>query len=420
MNAIEQGFEERIQQHRTAEFRLLVRDAAGVPVPAARVDARLVRHDFRLGANGFLIRNRGSQPLGSRSNDGLVIEYERAFAGLLNAATLPFYWGNYESEPGQENTTRLECMAAWCLEHGMRAKGHPLAWHEVFPKWAGNLPDDEVLRRLRARITRLVKTFKGQVDTWDVFNETTVAARVENDVGRWVQARGATECVAETLRLAREANPEAELLYNDFNVSPAMEELVGKLKEQGVSFDAIGIQSHMHKGVWTLEKTWQTCETYARFGLPLHFTEATILSGRPKAEDDNDWHRLQKDWCSTPEGEARQLEEGQRFYSTLFSHPAVEAVIWWDFSDRHAWQEAPAGLLRKDMSPKPLAEWLRKAFQETWTTQVGVKTDAVGTVGFRGFFGNYALRAVTDSGVTLAGTCQLSRRGPRDLEVRLT
>jgi GH35 family endo-1,4-beta-xylanase len=422
VHEIETGAEARIREHRAAEFTVTLRDASGAPVPHARVTARLLRHEFRLGSNGFLLRGGGAADFLSRRrpHDALVLEYERRFADLLNYATLPFYWGGYEAEPGQESTERLRRMAAWCHDHAVVPKGHPLAWHEVFPKWAEALQDEEALRRLRERIGRIVGGFRGTVDAWDVFNETTVAERFDNAVGRWVKARGAAECVAEALRLARAAGPDAELLYNDFNVSPAMEDLVGRLREAGVSFDAVGIQSHMHKGAWTTEKTWQTCETYARFGLPLHFTEITLLSGRLKADDDNEWHRRRPDWNSTPEGEARQLEEGRRFYTTLFSHPAVEAATWWDFSDLSAWQGAPSGLLRNDMSLKPLAEWLRKAFQNDWTTAAAATSDAAGRASFRSFFGTHALRAETDNGVCLSGVSLLARRGPRAIEATVS
>lgn len=402
----------RIAAHRMGDFKLRLCDRNGAPIPHAHVTLRLARHDFRLGANGFLLRG------GAQGGDTLLTqEYERRFAGLLNYATLPFYWGGYEPAPGQEGAERLRAMAVWCRDHGVRAKGHPLAWHEVFPKWAVALTDAEALRRLRERIGRIVGGFRGLVDTWDVFNETTVAERFDNAVGRWVKDRGTAECVAETLALARAANPEAELLYNDFNISPAFEELVGQLQARGASFDAIGIQSHMHKGAWSAEKLWETCETYARFGLPLHFTEMTLLSGRPKAPEDNDWQRRQADWPSTPEGEQRQLEQGRLFYTLLFSHPAVDAVTWWDFSDRRAWQGAPAGLVRNDMSPKPLAEWLAEAFGARWTTRVATRSDAGGEARFNGFFGDYAVRTVAENGVSLAGACAFPRHGPRNADI---
>ena len=48
----------------------------------------------------------------------------------------------------------------------------------------------------------------------------------------------------------------------------------------------------------------------------------------------------------------------------IFSHPAVEAITWWDFSDRGAWQRAPAGFLRDDLSPKPAYERLQQPVKE--------------------------------------------------------
>lgn len=406
---------QRIATHRMGDFRLRLRDAAGTPLTNARVCLALVRHDFRLGANGFLIG--GGRPPKRAGDDLLRHQYELAFAGLLNYATLPFYWGGYEPAAGQEQGERLRAMAAWCRAHGVRTKGHPLAWHEVFPKWAEALPDAEALRRQRERITRLVGEFRGLIDAWDVVNEATVSARFDNAVGRWIRDRGAAACVAEALALARAADPDAELLYNDFNVSPAFEELLAALRAAGAPFDAIGIQSHMHKGAWGPDKIWSTCESYARFGLPLHFTEVTILSGRLKDDQDNDWHRRHTDWASNPAGEERQLRDGQQLYTLLFSHPAVEAVTWWDFADRQAWQGAPAGLLRQDMSPKPLAQWLRQAFTEQWTTRTTVQTDDTGHAAFRGFFGDYTLRLTCADGTCLAGACRLSRRGARELEV---
>jgi len=420
MTKTTQDAEARIAAHRLGDFHLRLRDAAGAPVPHAEATVRLVRHDFRLGANGFLIRGTQQAPGDRGDAEVLIQEYERAFANTLNFATLPFYWSAYEPAAGQEQTDRLRSMAAWCRAHGLQTKGHPLAWHETFPAWAQELADADALRLLRERITRIVGEFRGLVDTWDVFNEATVAPRFENAVGRWVKDRGAVACVAEALRLARAANPAAELLYNDFNVSPAFEDLVGQLQALGAPFDAVGIQSHMHKGAgWSAEKIWEVCETYARFGLPLHFTETTILSGRLKADDDNDWHRRHTDWSSTPAGEQAQLEQGRQFYTLLFSHPAVDAITWWDFSDLQAWQGAPAGLVRNDMSPKPLALWLREAFGERWTTYLNVRSDDAGEIRFRGFFGTYAVRVAAENGVCLAGTCALARRGQREADIRL-
>lgn len=407
--------EARIQEIRTgpAEIRVLAPD--GQPLANTAVRVRLVRHEFKLGSNAFR--------LGSVVRTGLDADalqaYKDRFAALLNYATLPFYWSYYETEPGRTKEDDVRRMAAWCHEHGIAVKGHPLAWHETFPAWAKELPDAEVRRLQLKRITEIVRAFKGTVDIFDVINEATVSANFDNAIGRWVKERGAAGLTADFLKLAREANPEAQLLYNDFNVSADFEQLVADLLEQKAPFDVVGIQSHMHKELWPVDKLWTVCETYARFGKPLHFTELTILSGRFKAQDDNDWHTIRTDWPTTPEGEQRQLEYGRKLYTVLFSHPAVDAITWWDFSDRNSWAGAPAGLIRADMTPKPLYDWLMEAFHERWSTDVVVKSDASGLVKVRGFYGDYELSATDSSGAELQSQLSFAKQGPTQLQAVL-
>jgi hypothetical protein len=122
------------------------------------------------------------------------------------------------------------------------------------------------------------------------------------------------------------------------------------------------------------------CETFARFGVPLHFTETTVISG-PKTPTG---------WETTPEGEAKQAEDVARFYTILFSHPAVEAITWWDFADRNAWMGAPAGFLRQDLSPKPVYDRLLGLIKGTWwTNRTGVTEDGAFTV--KAFHGDYEI-----------------------------
>lgn len=407
--------EARIQQHRTGAAEIRVLDRDGRPLANTAVRVRLVRHEFMLGCNAFPlgpVLKRGLDPAARQV-------YGDRFAALLNYATLPYYWSYYEPEPGQTAEEDVRQMAAWCRERGIAVKGHPLAWHETFPAWAKELSDEEVRRRQIERITDLMRRFKGTIDRVDVINEATVSAKFDNAIGRWVKERGAANLAADFLKLAHEANPEAELLYNDFNVSADFEQLVADLLEKQAPFHAVGIQSHMHKELWPVEKLWTVCETYARFGKPLHFTELTILSGSFKAKDDNDWHTVRTDWNTTPEGEQRQLEYGRKVYTVLFSHPAVDAVTWWDFSDRGSWAGAPAGLLRKDMSPKPLYDWLMEAFHQKWTTDVVVQSDASGTVRLRAFYGDYQLTATNGSGASLESKVSFAKRGPAHLQATL-
>jgi endo-1,4-beta-xylanase len=259
----------------------------------------------------------------------------------------------------------------------------------VWPSWAPKDPD-EAKAKLRKRVTDVVSHFKGLIDRWDVVNEATVSAKTDTGVGAWVKRDGAAAVVAECLKWARGANGKATLLYNDFNTGADMEKLLADLQKAKAPFDAIGIQSHMHNGETPLAEIWAKCETYAKFGLPLHFTELTVLSG------EHGWNKPAP-WPTTPEGEARQAEYVEKLYALLFSHPSVEAVTWWDLMDG-GWMGAPAGLIRADYSPKPAYERLMRLIKGKWWTRTSGVTDRSGKVTFRGFLGTYRVSVVAPEG----------------------
>jgi len=184
---------------------------------------------------------------------------------------------------------------------------------------------------------------------------------------------------------ARKAGPDATLLINDYRTDTAYERIIEQLVDDAGRrlYDVIGIQSHMHGGGWSNRKIWDVLGRFACFRVPLHFTETTIVSGPRKGSR----------WETTPDGEARQAREVVRFYTLLFSHPAVEAITWWNLSDFQAWKGAPAGLVRKDMSPKPAYEALMARVKGQWWTDATVRTGSGGEATVRGFLGAYTVTA---------------------------
>jgi GH35 family endo-1,4-beta-xylanase len=380
--------DERIERHRKADAIIAVVDAAGEPVSGAKLTVEQTRHAFLFGCNIF--------KWDGFSDEQLQAAYRNHFAELLNFATLPFYWTMYEPRRGEPIHERTERVARWCKQHGIITKGHPLAWNMGDPRW---LPDDlEEIRRLQmARIEDCVSRFAGLIDRWDVVNEATHFDRAEfanrrapKHSAMWKKV-GQMEFTRECFVHARRAGPKATLLINDYRTDPPYERVIEQLvDEQGKRmYDVIGIQSHMHGGTWPNRKIWTVCERFARFGVPLHFTETTILSGQ------RSWQRSGP-WPSTPEGETYQAREAARFYTMLFSHPAVEAITWWDFSDRGAWKQAPAGFLRKDMTPKPMYDELKKLIKGKWWTKTTVETGADGKAALRGFLGDYKVTVAVE------------------------
>ena len=392
-------------EHRLAEMTVTVRGADRQPLPDTDVVVEQLDHAFAFGNIGFdfVALANGETELDPQNPVGAADPAQAEhladlFLDVFNTATLPFYWARFEPERGKPDTARLLRTAEWFVEHGVAVKGHPLAWHTLAPRWLLDLADSQVEAVLRDRITREVTDFRGVVDVWDAINEVVIMPvfdKEENAVTRLSQRLGRVAMVRLAVETARAAKPEATLLLNDFDLSPAYEPLIEECLAAGVRIDGIGLQSDMHQGYWGEEKTRSILERFARFGLPLHWTETTLLSGElmpPEIEDLND-HQVSH-WPSTPQGEARQAEEIVRHYTTLVEHPAVQAITYWGLTDDGAWLGAPGGLVRTDGTAKPAYEALRRLVKEDWwLAPTPARTSSDGTVAVEGFRGRYRLSA---------------------------
>lgn len=411
------GADARIRQHRAAEVEVLLLDASGKPLPeGARVEIEQRRHEFLFGCNIF--------GLGKMRAPEASKVYATRFAELFNFATLPFYWWTYERVRGRPAYEDTEKILSFTKGHGITAKGHPLAWNYVDPPW---LPEDPkiTLELQLARVAACIERFRGQIDIWDVVNEAAHHDREEvrkqaPRLTRAIDEAPLGEYLRSAFRAARKANPAAVLLINDYRLDPVYESrvLAELVDEKGEPlYDAIGLQSHQHGGARPLAEIWEVCERFAKHGKPLHWTETTFLSG----EEGWELRRTRPEfrWESTPEGEARQARDAVRFYTALFSHPAVEAITWCDFCDQGAWQSAPAGLLRRDMTPKPVYEELLQRVKGAWWTHETLTTGKGGAVRLRAFFGDHRVRAEA-SGEALEGRFTLKKgAGVTRVEVRL-
>jgi endo-1,4-beta-xylanase len=400
--------EERIQKHRKGDvnLRILGPDEHMLP-PGVELRIRQTRHKFLFGCNIFkLDRCRTAADNAA---------YAERFAELLNFATLPFYWWTYERQKGKPMDDRTDEVVRWCKAHGVTTKGHPLAWNYVDPRWLSGTPE-EVMQLQLERVARCVERFKGDIGIWDVVNEATHYDREElkqnsPKLTEAIAKIGIGEYVRGAFKTARKADPQARLIINDYRTDAAYgEKVISQLvgDDGKPLYDIIGIQSHMHGGYWGASQTWAVCERFAKFGAPLHFTETTVVSGP----------RQGSNWTTTREGELQQAEQVAEFYTVLFSHPAVEAITWWDFTDQEAWQQAPAGLVRSDMTPKPAYERLRDLIKGKWWTRVEARTGSEAAVPFQGFLGEYEVEA-RQGDRRLTGRFALDKTPGATLDVRL-
>ncbi len=395
--------EQYINRKATAHIRVV--DEQGNALKSAAFQAELTKHDFLFGCGAF-----DALPLtNEKKGDAFYEERMHKWLKLYNFGTMSFYWGAYEE---QENAPAYESRmnaSKYLKERGKTVKGHPLCWHTLCADWLMKYDNKTILDKQLERIHREVTAFAGVIDMWDVINEVVIMPafdKYDNGITRICREYGRVNLVKEVFAAARAANPKAVLLINDFNLSDRYVRLIADCLEAGVQIDAIGLQTHQHQGYMGTEKLGEIIERFAGFGLPLHFTENTLVSGHIMPShivDLNDYQILE--WPTTIEGERRQAEEMEDMYRFLFANPLVEAITGWDFTDG-AWLGAPSGVLRTDNSEKPSYHMLQDLIHREWHTSEKIHTDENGMAVLTGFKGTYTL-----TGEKACGTFQLGQEG---------
>jgi endo-1,4-beta-xylanase len=417
-------------RHRIADADVTVLGLDGRPLAYTEVTVQQKRHAFSFGNIGFdfiPLANGETEvhPTAARvetfggADLDLLEHLEGLWLDLYNTATLPFYWGRFEANRGEPDTERLRKAAQWFSDRGVTVKGHPLLWHTVTAPWLLDLPVEEVERAQRERIRREVSDFAGLIDTWDAINEAVIMPvfrNGDNGITRMAWEKGRIATARLAFEEARATNPNATLLINDFDLSTAYECLIEGLLEAGVQIDAIGLQTHMQKGYRGEDAILAAVDRFARFGLPLHMTESTIVSGHTIPAEINDLNDYRiPEWPSTPEGEERQADELTRHYRSLVSHPSVQAINYWGISDSGSWLGAPVGLVRADGSLKPSYEAMHNLIKgDWWLSPTQLRTDDKGMVRVSGFTGDYEVDAGGRSAVF-----SLPTPGRADVEVNL-
>jgi hypothetical protein len=153
----------------------------------------------------------------------------------------------------------------------------------------------------------------------------------------------------------------------------------------------------------------EALDQMAELKLPLHITEFTPQSSGKPIEG----------WRSGRWTEEAQAEFAEQIYTQAFGHPAVASINLWSFCDRDTWLEG-AGLVDKDLNPKPIYRRLLKLIRTEWMTKgVERQTDANGRVDFRGFFGRYRIEIVGPDGAVKQFEQHLQAGGENTWTIKL-
>ena len=186
--------------------------------------------------SGFLADGRYSSVL-NRHFNYLTAEYEMK-------------WDPIERTRGNEDFSGGDAIVSYAQANGMQVKGHALVWHGSVPSWVNSLSAADLRVAFESHIRSVAQHFRGRVYAWDVVNEAVAddGSGLRDTVFR--QKLG-DQYIADAFRIARQADPQALLDYNDYGgeglsqKSNRIYDLVQTLRSQGVPIDGVGLQMHI-------------------------------------------------------------------------------------------------------------------------------------------------------------------------------
>ena len=405
--------------------------------PGETVEVVQVTSEFQVGCNMF---NFGQ--LGKPEWDA---QYRATWekGGIFNAATVPFYWANFEHERGKPRYVSTEeddpaywakfrkdrdyrpvchwtkeCPWAWrrpapdrllafCKTNGVSVHGHCIIYPAWDPDWLKpiGLNDREAMWPFyEKRIREIAAYYKDAIPQWDIVNESwnreSGLVYPDDDVcvhnGLWDRLVPVpSDYTFKSFKVAEEVFPKnVKLVFNDA-AQDGYFAFSKSLSKRGAKIDVSGFQMHIFS--------------------PLHAYQMMCgIPGTPNGMDWNPQHQLETfrklDQLGHPihlsevtipaprgllpdaeadEAQARMIRDNFRLW---FSWPSVYRITYWNLVDGTGAEILASGMYNKDLTKKPSYWAIDRLVNHEWKTRLRVVADRDGRVRFRGFKGEYEVR----------------------------
>ncbi|MDY3846118.1 MAG: endo-1,4-beta-xylanase [Eubacteriales bacterium] len=415
-----------IELYRKGEMNITLKNPdLSITKDEITVEIEQINHEFKFGANIFMLDEFEC----TEKNE----IYRTKFPELFNLATVPFYWNALEPVEGElrfsKDSPKIyrrpapDLCIEYCKEKGIEPKCHCLNYDNFNPQWLNGATVSEHKTKLERRFREISERYARDIPSFEVTNETFQGGHskfyLEDDYLEW------------SYKTADRYFPNNHLIINDDHTAwwpsnytnrSAYFMQIERLLRNGIThLDAIGIQFHsffsLNDERWHAAQKYnpitlyKLLDLYGRFGIPEQITEMTI----PAYGDDE-------------ENESVQAELIRNIYSVFFSHPAMEAIIYWNLVDGYAGGARQGdmsvgenvyygGLLRFDMSEKPAYIALRHLINEEWHTKETIRA-IDGKLNFRGFYGDYKLKIYMGNKI-FEKSCRLSKNAKNDISIIL-
>jgi endo-1,4-beta-xylanase len=362
---------------------LAVVPSTAVAAPTPPADPTASRHSAVIGKNTLrsLAEEAGIE-FGVAVNTDLLAnngKYRHIVNTQFSSVTAEnvMKWEALNPAAGVYDWAAAEELIANAEANGQVVRGHTLVWHNQLPTWltTGDYSAEELRAILENHVRTVAGHFAGDIQQWDVVNEIfndDAAGSFRETI--WYQAYEelglpGEQYVADVFRWAHQADPQALLFYNDYNLeftgpkSNAAYAFVMELLEKDVPIDGVGFQGHLDTQ-YGFPDLQNNLERFAKLGLEVALTEVDVRTFVSQKSNGT--------YTNTPADPAEGAQQVDYWVRTLEACLAVEACnsfTVWGVSDANSWIPGwftgqGAGLLF-DMhsNPKPQYEALREVLR---------------------------------------------------------
>lgn len=226
--------------------------------------------------------------------DILTSQFDVALAD--NTPNWYFTDGGLHPEKDIYNWVGMDEVVNFAEANNMSIEAHHYLWGEQkwLPDWLknGNYSKEQLYDIIHEHIQAVGSRYAGRIAQWTVVNEAFTREQHLFDLRDWWRDNtGGMEYMDKAFIWARQADPESELLLNDFNsegindTSNAMYDYVRGALSRGVPIDGIGMQMHIdgaHAPV--KDEVVSNMRRFGQLGLKIYVTEFDVNMEDVKAD----------------------------------------------------------------------------------------------------------------------------------------
>lgn len=185
--------------------------------------------------------------------------------------------------------TQADELLNYATDNDIDMHAHALVWHSDYqvPGWMKTFVGDKAAwsAMMKNHVEGVAAHYSGRVASWDVVNE----AFEDNGSYRnsiFFQKMG-KDYIEEAFTNARAADQNADLYYNDYNISPggaklnAVLAMVDDFQERNIPIDGIGFQMHVYMAWPSAATIKSSFKAVVDRGLKVKITELDIPFNNP-------------------------------------------------------------------------------------------------------------------------------------------